>query len=196
MLKEQEPAFWLHLRTQALQLKNEGKTEQQIIDTIQPQVLQIQMSRLQQAPDSNVIDYMKINLEQIAAVQKKGDDECFRFLFPQVKGGINPMRLISQDILKRRMEGDATMMRAAYGVNKHTVTDAEKQQAMQDLQNVVPILVQRYGQDVQLMAEPQKGVGKEKVVCDLVQDMWVEVLKLPAAQAAGVIRLSVSPEMQ
>ncbi|WP_258329545.1 topoisomerase II [Citrobacter farmeri] len=196
VLKEQEPKFWLHLRTQALQLKNEGKTEQQIIDTIQPQVLQIQMSRLQQAPDSNVIDYMKINLEQIAAVQKKGDDECFRFLFPQVKGGINPMRLISQDILKRRMEGDATMMRAAYGVNKHTVTDAEKQQAMQDLQNVVPILVQRYGQDVQLMAEPQKGVGKEKVVCDLVQDMWVEVLKLPAAQAAGVIRLSVSPEMQ
>ncbi|GJL44278.1 TPA: topoisomerase II [Citrobacter farmeri] len=196
VLKEQEPKFWLHLRTQALQLKNEGKTEQQIIDTIQPQVLQIQMSRLQQAPDSNVIDYMKINLEQIAAVQKKGDDECFRFLFPQVKGGINPMRLISQDILKRRMEGDATMMRAAYGVNKHTVTDAEKQQAMQDLQNVVPILVQRYGQDVQLMAEPQKGVGKEKVVCDLVQDMWGEVLKLPAAQAAGVIRLSVSPEMQ
>lgn len=196
VLKEQEPKFWLRLRTQALQLKNEGKTEQQIIDTIQPQVLQIQMSRLQQAPDSNVIDYMKINLEQIAAVQKKGDDECFRFLFPQVKGGINPMRLISQDILKRRMEGDATMMRAAYGVNKHTVTDAEKQQAMQDLQNVVPILVQRYGQDVQLMAEPQKGVGKEKVVCDLVQDMWVEVLKLPAAQAAGVIRLSVSPEMQ
>lgn len=196
VLKEQEPKFWLHLRTQALQLKNEGKTEQQIIDTIQPQVLQIQMSRLQQAPDSNVIDYMKINLEQIAAVQKKGDDECFRFLFPQVKGGINPMRLISQDILKRRMEGDATMMRAAYGVNKHTVTDAEKQQAMQDLQNVVPILVQRYGQDVQLMAEPQKGVGKEKVVCDLVQDMWVEVLKLPAAQAAGVIRLSISPEMQ
>ncbi|MGV4276316.1 topoisomerase II [Citrobacter farmeri] len=196
VLKEQEPKFWLHLRTQALQLKNEGKTEQQIIDTIQPQVLQIQMSRLQQAPDSNVIDYMKINLEQIAAVQKKGDDECFRFLFPQVKGGINQMRLISQDILKRRMEGDATMMRAAYGVNKHTVTDAEKQQAMQDLQNVVPILVQRYGQDVQLMAEPQKGVGKEKVVCDLVQDMWGEVLKLPAAQAAGVIRLSVSPEMQ
>ena len=104
VLKEQEPTFWIHLRTQALQLKNEGKTEQQIIDTIQPQVLQIQMSRLQQAPDSNVVDYMKINLEQIAAVQKKGDDECFRFLFPQVKGGINPMRFISQDILKRRME--------------------------------------------------------------------------------------------
>ncbi|MCO4160805.1 topoisomerase II [Citrobacter amalonaticus] len=196
VLKEQEPAFWVHLRTQALQLKNEGKTEQQIIDTIQPQVLQIQMSRLQQAPDSNVIDYMKINLEQTAAVQKKGDDECFRFLFPQVKGGINPTRLISPDILKRRMEGDAAMMRAAYGPNKHTVTDTEKQQAMQDLQSVVPLLVQRYGQDVQLMAEPEKGVGKEKVVCDLVQDMWTEVLKLPAAQAAGVIRLSVSPEMQ
>ncbi len=60
------------------------------------------------------------------------------------------------------MEGDATMMRAAYGPNRHTVTDAEKKQAMQDLQSVVPVLVQRYGQDVQLMAEPQKGVGKKR----------------------------------
>ena len=37
------------------------------------------MARLQQAPDANVIEYMKINLEQIAAVAKVGNDECFRF---------------------------------------------------------------------------------------------------------------------
>lgn len=56
-----------------------GESEQQIIDAIQPQILQVQMARLQQAPDANVIEYMKINLEQIAAVAKVGNDECFRF---------------------------------------------------------------------------------------------------------------------
>ncbi|MGX8028843.1 topoisomerase II, partial [Klebsiella pneumoniae] len=117
-------------------------------------------------------------------------------LYPRVKAVMNPQRLVSPDIRKRGMKGDEAMMRTAYGPNKHTVTDTEKQQAMQDLKSVVPVLVQRYGQDVQLMAEPEKGIGKEKVVCNLVQDMWTEVLKLPAAQAAGVIRLSVSPEMQ
>ncbi|MES0264386.1 topoisomerase II [Citrobacter sedlakii] len=196
VLKEQEPELWNRIRDQAVKMRKEGKSEQQLIDTVQPQILQIQMARLQNAPDDNVINYMKINLEQIAAVQKKGDDACFRFLFPAVKGGINPMRMISPEIIKRRMDSDVAMMRAAYGPNKHTVTDAEKQQALQDLRNVVPTLAQRYGDDLQIMAEPQKGIGKEKIACNLVQDMWTEVLTLPAANAAGVIRLSVSPEMQ
>ncbi|CAM6271362.1 Topoisomerase II [Citrobacter sedlakii] len=196
VLKEQEPELWNRIRDQAVQMRKEGKSEQQLIDTVQPQILQIQMARLQNAPDDNVINYMKINLEQIAAVQKKGDDACFRFLFPAVKGGINPMRMISPEIIKRRMDSDVAMMRAAYGPNKHTVTDAEKQQALQDLRNVVPTLAHRYGDDLQIMAEPQKGIGKEKIACNLVQDMWTEVLTLPAANAAGVIRLSVSPEMQ
>lgn len=196
VLKEQEPALWTKILSQSAQMKEAGKSEQQIIDTIQPQILQIQMARLQQAPDANVIEYMKINLEQIAAVAKVGDDECFRFLFPAVKGGINPVRIIPQTIMSRRMESDMSMMRAAYGPEKHTVTAEEKQLALQDLQTITPELVQRYGPDIQIMADPSKGVGNEKAGCAMVQDLWTQVLKLPTARAAGVIRLALSAEMQ
>lgn len=161
VLKEQEPALWQNILNQATQLKEAGKSEQQIIDAIQPQILQVQMARLQQAPDANVIEYMKINLEQIAAVAKVGDDECFRFLFPAVKGGINPVRIIPRELMNRRMASDMSMMHAAYGPNKHTVTAQEKQLALQDLQSIGPGLVQRFGPDIQIMADPSKGVGKE-----------------------------------
>ena len=196
VLKEQEPALWQNILTQATQLKEAGKSEQQIIDAIQPQILQVQMARLQQAPDANVIEYMKINLEQIAAVAKVGNDECFRFLFPAVKGGINPVRIIPRELMNRRMASDMSMMHAAYGPKKHTVTAEEKQLALQDLQSISPGLVQRFGPDIQIMADPSKGVGKEKVVCEMVQDLWSQVLKLPTARAAGVIRLMLSAEMQ
>ncbi|AYL59642.1 topoisomerase II [Citrobacter freundii] len=196
VLKEQEPALWQNILTQATQLKEAGKSEQQIIDAIQPQILQVQMARLQQAPDDNVIEYMKINLEQIAAVAKVGNDECFRFLFPAVKGGINPVRIIPRELMNRRMASDMSMMHAAYGPKKHTVTAEEKQLALQDLQSISPGLVQRFGPDIQIMADPSKGVGKEKVVCEMVQDLWSQVLKLPTARAAGVIRLMLSAEMQ
>ncbi|EJB5573169.1 topoisomerase II [Citrobacter freundii] len=196
VLKEQEPALWQNILTQATQLKEAGKNEQQIIDAIQPQILQVQMARLQQAPDANVIEYMKINLEQIAAVAKVGNDECFRFLFPAVKGGINPVRIIPRELMNRRMASDMSMMHAAYGPKKHTVTAEEKQLALQDLQSISPGLVQRFGPDIQIMADPSKGVGKEKVVCEMVQDLWSQVLKLPTARAAGVIRLMLSAEMQ
>ena len=46
VLKEQEPALWQNILTQATQLKEAGKSEQQIIDAIQPQILQVQMARL------------------------------------------------------------------------------------------------------------------------------------------------------
>lgn len=196
VLKEQEPALWQNILNQATQLKEAGKSEQQIIDAIQPQILQVQMARLQQAPDANVIEYMKINLEQIAAVAKVGDDECFRFLFPAVKGGINPVRIIPRELMNRRMASDMSMMHAAYGPNKHTVTAQEKKLALQDLQSIGPGLVQRFGPDIQIMADPSKGVGKEKVACEMVQDLWSQVLTLPTARAAGVIRLMLSAEMQ
>ncbi len=55
-------------------LQKAGEPEQQIIDTIQPQILHLQMSRLQNAPDANVVNYMTINMEQTAAIQKVSDD--------------------------------------------------------------------------------------------------------------------------
>jgi hypothetical protein len=73
------------------------------------------MSRLQYAPDANVVNYMTINMEQTAAIQKVSDDACFRFLYPTVKGGVNPMRMLDKDLMARRMQADADMMRAAYG---------------------------------------------------------------------------------
>ena len=196
VIKEQEPELTQKIISQAAQMKKAGSSEQQVIDAIQPQILQLQMARLQQAPDANVIEYMKINLEQIAAVAKIGDDECFRFLFPAVKGGINPARLVPREIMNRRMASDMSMMRAAYGPNKHTVTAEEKQLALQDLQAISPGLVQRYGPDIQIMADPTKAIGKEKIACEIVQDLWSQVLKLPTARAAGVIRLMLSAEMQ
>lgn len=115
VIKEQEPALHQRILDQMAALQKAGEPEQQIIDTIQPQILHLQMSRLQNAPDANVVNYMTINMEQTAAIQKVSDDACFRFLYPTVKGGINPMRMLDKDLMARRMQADADMMRAAYG---------------------------------------------------------------------------------
>ncbi|MFA1645438.1 MAG: topoisomerase II, partial [Enterobacteriaceae bacterium] len=96
VIKEQDPAFRKKVQDEMIALQKAGKNEQQIIDTIQPQILHLQMARLQNAPDVNVVEYMKINMEQTAAMQKVSDDSCFRFLYPEVKGGVNPMRLLSK----------------------------------------------------------------------------------------------------
>ncbi|YCI82077.1 topoisomerase II [Enterobacteriaceae bacterium] len=191
VLNEQDPQFMAHLRDRALAMRKEGKPEQQIIDAIQPEIMSLQIKRLQAAPDANVVAFMQANMQQTALMQKQSDDACFRFLFPEVKGGVNAARLLPQDVTRHRMEVDAEMMRAAWGANKHTVTDAERQRAQQDVQPILQKLTDHYGSDFSLMATPQQAVGKEQQVCNIVQDLWRQVLQLPDDRAAGIIRLSM-----
>ncbi|AUJ83126.1 MULTISPECIES: hypothetical protein [Enterobacter] len=192
VIKEQEPVLHQRILDQIAALQKAGEPEQQIIDTIQPQILHLQMRRLQNAPDASVVNYMTINMEQTAAIQKVSDDACFRFLYPAVKGGINPMRMLDKEMMSRRMQADADMMRAAYGKNHHTVTQAERETAVADVRPIMKDLADKYGEDIQLLQMPEKAVGKEKLSCDMVQEMWAKVLKLPEPKAAGVIRLAVS----
>ena len=192
VIKEQEPAFRKQVQDEMLALQKAGKNEQQIIDTVQPKILHLQMARLQNAPDANVVEYMKINMEQTAAMQKVSDDNCYRFLYPEVKGGVNPMRLLDKDLMQRRMQADVDMMRAAAGPDKHTVTPQEIQQAETDVVPIIQKLTGKYGDDIELLQMPQKGKGKEKQSCDLVQDLWNNVLALPEPNAAGLIRYAVS----
>ncbi|WP_427037634.1 topoisomerase II [Enterobacter hormaechei] len=188
VIKEQEPALHQRILDQMAALQKAGEPEQQIIDTIQPQILHLQMTRLQNAPDANVVNYMTINMEQTAAIQKVSDDACFRFLYPMVKGGINPMRMLDKDLMARRMQADADMMRAAYG----KMTQAEREAAVEDVRPIMKQLADQYGEDIQLLQMPEKAAGKEKLSCDMVQEMWAKVLALPEQKAAGVIRLAVS----
>ena len=194
VMKEHQPTLFESVRQQALTMHKEGKMEQEIIDAIQPQILEFQMKQLQNAADANVVAYMQINMQQTAMVQKASDDECFRFLFPAVKGGINAVRIIPREVTMRRMEVDAEMLRSAFGPDKHTVTAEEREQAQRDVQPIVQQLVKQYGQDIQLMADPHKAVGKEAVACNLVQDLWRNVMLLPPQKAAAIIRLSVEAQ--
>lgn len=192
VLKEQDPRFVTRIREQILTMQKAGDSEQDIIDVVQPQILSLQMSRLQYAPDANAVAYMKINMEQTAAIQKVSDDACFRFLFPGVKGGINPMRVLDKDMMQRRMQADAEMMRAGWSNDRHTVTPEEHAAAIEDVRPIMQELTVQYGKDIQLLVMPENAVGKEKLTCEMVQAMWGKVLKLPEQKAARVIRMAVT----
>lgn len=196
VLKEQDPQLFARIRAQMLAMREEGKSEQQFIDAIQPQILAIQRNRLQFAPNAQAVAVMQVNMEQIAAVQKISDDVCFRFLFPEIKGGINAAKILPREMLIKRINVDAAMMRSAYGPDKHRVTDSERENAQKTIQSIAQKLIPRYGQDFFIMSDPRKGLGKEKIACELIQDVWNNILILPKEKAAGAIRLILADESQ
>lgn len=195
LFKELEPELWQSIFNQLAQMHKEKKTEQQMIDVIQPQILKIQMKSLQNAPDTNVVDYMKINLEQVAIIQKSSNENCFKFIFPHINGGINGVNFIPKNIIQKRLDANESIMKIAYGENKHIVTEQERELAINDGRAVLNKLEQIYHDDVYIMMDPINGVGKEKIACDINQDFWKLVIELPEKNAAGVIRLAMSYEM-
>lgn len=194
VLKEQDPRFVARIREQILTMQKAGESEQEIIDVVQPQILDLQMSRLQYTPDANAVAWMTINMEQTAAIQKVSDDACFRFLFPGVKGGVNPMRVLDKDMMQRRLQADADMMRTGWGKDRHAVTPEEHAAAVEDVRPIMQELTVQYGKDIRLLVMPENAVGKEKLTCEMVQAMWGKVLALPEQKAARVIRMAVTEQ--
>ncbi|MFK3708955.1 topoisomerase II [Leclercia adecarboxylata] len=194
VLKEQDPRFVARIREQILTMQKAGESEQEIIDVVQPQILELQMSRLQYAPDANAVAWMTINMEQTAAIQKVSDDACFRFLFPAVKGGVNPMRVLDKDMMQRRLQADADMMRTGWGKDRHNVSPEEHAAAVEDVRPIMQSLASQYGVAIQLLVMPENAVGKEKLTCEMVQAMWGKVLALPEQKAARVIRMAVTEQ--
>lgn len=71
------------------------------------------------------------------------------------------------------------------------MTPAEREAAVEDVRPIMKQLADKYGEDIQLLQMPEKAAGKEKLSCDMVQEMWA-MLALPEQKAARVIRLAVS----
>lgn len=198
VVREQEPELFARLRKQAQSLARQGRSGEQVIAALQPQLAAIQIQRLQNAPDASVISYMKANMQQTALMQKESDDACFRFLFPGVRGGVDAGAILPAQMTAQRLEVDAEMMRAAVGPQRHTVTEQERAQAKKDFLPVLQALVNEYGRDVELISKPQQAqsLQQEGRVCNIVQTLWRRVLALPASKAASIIRLSVALEAE
>ncbi|EOU9604299.1 hypothetical protein ACOJCO_002005 [Cronobacter dublinensis] len=194
LIKEKDPAFYARMRNQAVEMVKQGKTEQEVIDMIQPQMADLEMKRIQFAPDNDVMAYMRVNMEQTREMQQHSDDACFRFLMPQVKGGVNPVKLLSKEVIAKRMDVELKLLSASYGPNTHKVTAEEQKLAEETLAPIGQALATKYGDTIDVFTDPQKGVGKEKEVCNMVQELWHNVLALPPEKAGPAIRISMQQE--
>lgn len=192
VIREQEPALYRQMNRRAQELEDAGESQQRIIDLLQPQFNALMSQRLQEAPDDNVVAWMRASIEQTAQIQKVSGDTCFRYQFPGVKGGIDVTQYLTPEQMQYRFEVDARMMRAARGAGRHKVSEQEREQARAALEPVVKHMQQLYGQDIALMAAPQQAQGKEALVCDMVLALWRQVLALPPEKAAAIIRLTLS----
>lgn len=171
VIQEHEPDLAANLRTQMLELVKKGVEEQRALKMIETEIFALKRQRLQFAPDDSVLAWMHEMLE---------DNTC---LSQQGSGGSG-----------QTTDAEFAMIRASWGPDKHSITREERQNAERDMESLALTMVEKYGDDVQLLAQPEKAQGKRALYCAMSRDFLNTMLELPPSRAAGLFRLSMTEE--
>lgn len=192
VLNQYDQKSFYRLRDKIIAMKNDNNTDQQVFNELLIDFIKIQKGRSNFATDQDIISLARLIRDQIVYAKGVSDDFCFRFLYPSVSGGIQAWLEFPESILTKRNFLEAAMVRNSYGVNKHIITSDEASQAKKDYDNMEKQLNLKYGTDLEIVADPGKGMKKKKIACEISEDMLNYMLALPAERTAGIYRQIIS----
>ena len=185
-IRTQEPALYDQIRSNMLRLAKEGKTQQEIIDSGKLTVSNLAAQRMSHAPDANVIAAAQLGLDEMTALLARNDDTCFKFLFPQISGGINLPQLVPPELVQRDLNNLNNLLLATgkdQNVRPTPISDEKFQALMTPIREA---LQKRYGD--QLLEDPSSGKADRTKICEMSISLYSNILALPAEQSAPLLR--------
>ncbi|MGP9418640.1 hypothetical protein HX889_42850 [Pseudomonas reactans] len=193
-INEQEPELYQQIRSNILRLREEGKTQQEAIDTVKPMVSALISQRMNTAPDANVLAAMRVSLQEMQELQARHDGTCFKFLYPHISGGVNTAQVLSPELFKKDLDTMNDLLQASGRGQKTqpTTLSAERAQAL-----MVPVrekLHQDYGDQLQMFNDLGAATVDRAKVCDISISLYSNILALPQADAVGLLRLMLGKQ--
>lgn len=187
-IKQQQPALYKQLNDEFIAAVRAGIPAEKAIGQLRPLLADLLNQRIGRADDASIISYMQLSVSQMRSLRQQSGDLCFRFLFPQISGGIN-----TEDTLPASLQQqDLAQMEALLKASRGPEVAIDLPQARQSLQGIVRTLYAKWGSDLQLLNSPgDRRVDRDKM-CDMTIDLYSAVLALPGKQAANVLRMMLS----
>jgi len=187
-IKVQQPALYRQASDELLNGLHSGLTEQQAFDRLRPLAADLLNQRINAAADDDLIGYMKVSLEEMKQLRQQSSDRCFRFLFPQVRGGVDIAELLPQTLVESEMQAMDRLLVNSRGGDR--VVDLPR--GRKQLQSVVRTLYVKWGSDLQTLNTPAEPGVDESKLCDMTIDLYQSVLALADKDSANVLRIIIS----
>ena len=184
-IKVQQPELFQQLQQEFSAALQQGMTDQQALEMLRPALSDLINQRISYVNNAQLHSFMQISLEEMKLIRQKSAQLCYRFLFPQINGGINTSEVLPQALRDREMVALEAFLLQSRGAKQPM--DITRSRA--DLQALVSTLYGKWGSDLQTLNSPaEAGVDKSKL-CDMTIDLYQSVLALPVNQSAGVLRM-------
>ncbi|CCG87908.1 hypothetical protein EPIR_2545 [Erwinia piriflorinigrans CFBP 5888] len=186
-IKVQQPALYQQASDELIGYLRKGMPLRQAVELLRPLAADLLNQRINTARDKDLIAYMQISLEEMKQIRQLSPGQCFRFLFPQVKGGVNIAELLPQDLIARDLVAMDSLLQHSNGA----APPDDLSRGRQQLQKVVQGLYNRWGSDLQTLNTPGEPGADETKLCDMTIDLYQSVLALTDKDSANVLRIII-----
>lgn len=188
VLQTQEPALW-QLLVQELQLRlRRGEAPQQAAGELRGWLADLINQRVMRAPDAAVVNYIRASVNVMQALGQRDPQLCFRFLYPQVSGGVNLAKTLSPTLNAQ----DAAAMEQLLLSSRGADLPVDQPQAQHDLQRIVADLYKKWGDKLQQLYMPADTAVDRSSMCAMSVDLYSAILALPDKHAANLLRRMVA----
>lgn len=188
LLKTQEPALWQLLNRELLHKRMEGVPADQALGELRGWLMDLVNQRMARADDQTLVNYLRVSVEEMQALQQPEPQRCFRFLYPQINGGINLQQVLSPALYQRDAQALDQLLRQSTGSEQ----PLDQALAQRDLQSIVEKLYGKWGDKLQQLNMPADTAVDRSAMCAMSIDLYSGILALPAKQAANLLRKMVS----
>lgn len=187
-IKVQQPALYQQASDELRNALQSGLAEQQAFDRLRPLAADLLNQRINSAADEDLIGYMSISLEEMKQLRQQSAERCFRFLFPQVREGVDIAELLPRSLIEAEMQMMDRLLVNSNGNER--VVDLPR--GRKQLQSVVKTLYGKWGSDLQTLNTPAEPGVDEGKLCDMTIDLYQSVLALADKDSANVLRIIIS----
>ncbi len=187
ILKQQEPKLWAVLQQSFLHSIAQGMSVPLAVGQLRGMLADVVNQRIGKASDQAVIDYVRVSVDEMLALDKISPEDCFRFLYPQVEGGVNLVKLLPQSLNNSDAQAMEQLLLTSEGPDK----PLDKVLASDTLKQVVNTLYTRWGDKLKQLNEPGDTSSDHQSLCAMTIDLYQTILKLPAPQSANLLRIMV-----
>jgi hypothetical protein len=184
-LQQHDRATYDKLMADFRQAVQEGKGREATVAAVRGHVVKAVQSRLPTASNESVAAYMKVMLVEMEELDEQGGDLCYRFLFPQVSGPIDPVQHFSKETQKADLDALAQVIRTS-AENPQPVPPESV--VMPQLQTIFIDLANDHGQDIAMLQSPVAPNVDRRKICQMTQNMYTKILRLPVQESGQMLR--------
>lgn len=193
-IAEVEPKTFDEITNQFYDGALKGVQEYKVTQKIRSYVIALLFKYLSSASDDAVFDFGNVLVDEIRTINAADPLACYAYLFPDPGHHLDVTRYIGRDLLHRELNATENIIRT--GIHGHGLnTNKERTDAL--FQMVFAKIFKAYGtgvvKDIATMADEKTPLEKRKV-CPAAGIFYSEIMSLPKADAAYLIRVMMSDQ--